>query len=257
MKKDQFIPGIYNYCDRWCERCAFTSRCRTYEGTSDLSPEQRDINNQAFWDNLSSQFAEALELLHKAAAERGIDLNALATEESKAEFEEHSAWLKDETDKHPLAQLSRQYRKMVHPFLRESLQSLLERRATDLESAVNLGIGEESDALATIAALNDAAEVIQWYLYFLDAKFRRALQGLLDGEEMAEEYGFPKDSEGSAKIAIIGVERSMAAWSTLHEQLPAAEDMALQALALLSRMRQEALAAFPHAMAFHRPGFDD
>ena len=24
------IPGIYNYCDRWCERCAFTSRCSNY-----------------------------------------------------------------------------------------------------------------------------------------------------------------------------------------------------------------------------------
>jgi hypothetical protein len=23
----KFIPGIYNYCDRWCERCRFTSRC--------------------------------------------------------------------------------------------------------------------------------------------------------------------------------------------------------------------------------------
>jgi len=26
----RFIPGIYNYCDRWCERCAFTSRCMNY-----------------------------------------------------------------------------------------------------------------------------------------------------------------------------------------------------------------------------------
>ena len=24
------IPGIYNYCDYWCERCAFTQRCGTY-----------------------------------------------------------------------------------------------------------------------------------------------------------------------------------------------------------------------------------
>ena len=25
-----FIPSIHNYCDRWCERCPFTSRCRAY-----------------------------------------------------------------------------------------------------------------------------------------------------------------------------------------------------------------------------------
>ena len=23
----KYISGIYNYCDRWCERCRFTSRC--------------------------------------------------------------------------------------------------------------------------------------------------------------------------------------------------------------------------------------
>jgi hypothetical protein len=25
-----FIPGVYNYCDRWCERCPFTGRCRVF-----------------------------------------------------------------------------------------------------------------------------------------------------------------------------------------------------------------------------------
>ncbi len=23
----RFITGIYNYCDNWCARCAFTARC--------------------------------------------------------------------------------------------------------------------------------------------------------------------------------------------------------------------------------------
>ena len=26
----RFIPGIYNYCDRWCEHCELTSRCLNY-----------------------------------------------------------------------------------------------------------------------------------------------------------------------------------------------------------------------------------
>src|SRR5262245_42488705 len=25
-----FIVGIYNYCDRWCETCDFTSRCELF-----------------------------------------------------------------------------------------------------------------------------------------------------------------------------------------------------------------------------------
>ena len=39
------ISGIYNYCDRWCERCPLTSRCLVYatEQEDDDSPENRDI----------------------------------------------------------------------------------------------------------------------------------------------------------------------------------------------------------------------
>src|SRR5215204_872192 len=28
--RDGFIVGIYNYCDGWCTRCAFTSHCRVF-----------------------------------------------------------------------------------------------------------------------------------------------------------------------------------------------------------------------------------
>jgi len=28
--RDGFIVGIFNYCDRWCDACAFTSRCRVF-----------------------------------------------------------------------------------------------------------------------------------------------------------------------------------------------------------------------------------
>jgi hypothetical protein len=28
--RDGFIVSIFNYCDRWCETCAFTARCRLF-----------------------------------------------------------------------------------------------------------------------------------------------------------------------------------------------------------------------------------
>ena len=36
-----FISGIYNYCDRWCERCQFTSRCFLY-ATEQADPDLAD-----------------------------------------------------------------------------------------------------------------------------------------------------------------------------------------------------------------------
>ena len=57
--QDGFIVGVYNYCDRWCERCPLTSRCRvfaeeqrlsfeTQSGTSaDLAPHLRSLGSLA------------------------------------------------------------------------------------------------------------------------------------------------------------------------------------------------------------------
>src|SRR5215203_4812547 len=27
---DNYIPGVYNYCDRWCEACPLSHRCMVY-----------------------------------------------------------------------------------------------------------------------------------------------------------------------------------------------------------------------------------
>ena len=58
MKK---IAGIYNYCDRWCERCTFTSRCAVYEDETGLSPEELDMSNKAFWDRIGENFAKEMD----------------------------------------------------------------------------------------------------------------------------------------------------------------------------------------------------
>lgn len=46
-----FISGIYNYCDRWCERCAFTARCMNFAMARQSAddPAANDINNEKFW----------------------------------------------------------------------------------------------------------------------------------------------------------------------------------------------------------------
>src|SRR4030042_2961488 len=79
VAEKRFIPGIYNYCDRWCERCPQTAHCLNFaiskEDSSD--PETQDIRNEAFWKKLSGIFEETLELLKESAKEWGVDLDTL------------------------------------------------------------------------------------------------------------------------------------------------------------------------------------
>ncbi len=67
----------------------------------------------------------------------------------------------------------------------------------------------------------------------------------------------PRDSDGTAKIALIAIDRSIGAWGTLLHAYPARMSATLELLALLSRLRLELEQEFPNAWSFVRPGFDD
>src|SRR5574342_347352 len=73
----RFIPGVYNYCDRWCERCPLSNRCLTYameleEDGGD--PAARDASNELFWQKLHQTFRDTITMIREDAKKRGIDL---------------------------------------------------------------------------------------------------------------------------------------------------------------------------------------
>lgn len=248
-----FIPGIYNYCDRWCERCTFSSRCRNYEGTAQLSPEEHDVNNEAFWNGISASLEKAIGLLHEVAHQRGHDLSAIPDEEIK----QYSEMMKDReriVGVHPLSLLSKKYQQTVTPFLKKELNEQLVDTVRQMTSRLHMGMNTEEELVYTMAKLGNCYDVIQWYCYFIGTKIHRALSGKMEDQD--EEH-LQSDSNGSAKIAIIAIERSMGAWENWLEGIPSSEDIALQALAVLSSIRRQVLEAFPDAMQFKRPGFDD
>ena len=70
---DRFIDGIHNYCDRWCERCPLTARCRLFamEAEFESAAESHDPENAAFWDALELTFEQA-----EGDEEFGFELDA-------------------------------------------------------------------------------------------------------------------------------------------------------------------------------------
>jgi len=71
------IPGIHNYCDRWCERCTKTLRCSVYaiEKADTSGPQSSDPENEAFWNRLHEIFAVTMEMVQDYAKENNIDLS--------------------------------------------------------------------------------------------------------------------------------------------------------------------------------------
>ncbi len=232
VRNGKNISGIHNYCDRWCERCAFTSRCAVYdmELQSKADNENNDIANESFWEELSLVFEVTKQMIKEKAAEMGIDLNDIASIEEIEHIE-------SEAEK-----VSHKYSNDVHKWLKEN------RDYIEKKTQVVLSIGEE-----TAISLKDAIEVVDWYSIFISAKIHRAFSGLDDEQDdfMIEEVNL------TAKIALIAVTRSMEVFSYLYSQLPEKEDDILNFLASLSLIKRLMTAAFPHAMSYKRPGFDD
>ncbi len=233
----RFIPGIYNYCDRWCERCPLTSRCLNFsisqEDSSD--PEAQDIRNKAFWNKLSETFAETLELLKESAKEWGVDLETLDSTEDIENIKAKDVAAKN----HLLFRAAKRYIEIVEDWFKER-ETLFFETAAAARDAVNL---------------EEAFEVIRWYQYFISAKIFRALRGKVEDDEEGDDE-FPRDSDGSAKIALIAIDRSIAAWAVIRHYVTDGAKGVIDAIAFLDSLRQAVEKTFPNARSFIRPGFD-
>jgi hypothetical protein len=223
------ISGIYNYCDRWCERCPLTSRCLVYatEQEDDDSPETRDTRNEEFWRKLSTIFQETREMIVDWAQNAGVDFNAFAEED-----EARSKKKRQLVDHHPLTKAGKKYANAASDWFREFDQTV---GFTDLE---------------------DAREVIQWYQYQIAVKTMRALSARKEELEDPDIQDLPKDSDGSTKVALIGIDRSIAAWRMMQLSLPDRAESIVPLILQLERLRQRLEYGFPDARDFIRPGFD-
>ena len=262
-----FISGIYNYCDRWCERCPFTSRCMVYatESAESISddPESHDINNAKFWQKLEGIFRETHALILEWAEEMGVDLESAEAEAAIAE----RAQQREEAKEHPLSVSARHYAETVQQWFKDEFA---------VEENVHDDISGEATSAEEDINVSDAVEVIRWYQFFIAAKTYRALMGLEDtGDEDVSDIDIDPfsdddvddedvllraachDSDGSAKIALIAIDRSSSAWRVMQNALPEKTESTVPILIELEKLRRGIEQICPRARDFVRPGFDE
>jgi hypothetical protein len=124
--------------------------------------------------------------------------------------------------------------------------------AAELQAQIRLGTGHPEEVAADIG---DALEVVEWYLFFIDVKLQRAVASRVDQTRDGAD-GSPSDADGSAKVALVAIDRSIAAWARLHRHFAGEADAILDLLVRLERLRRAVERDFPAARAFQRPGLD-
>jgi len=248
----KYIPSIYNYCDRWCERCSFTSRCLNFEMSEEKFGDLQsiDITNEAFWKKLSETFQETLNILKEMAEEQGIDFDSLDVEDD----EKLQTGFDEKTVVHILSHMSKAYIMMVDDWF-DLNEYLFEHNEAEVDT--NSGLYEiQSSPPKDVVTLIDSIDVVRWYQHQIYVKLKRALYSAQD-EYFEISNDFPKDSDGSTKVALIGMDRSISAWGEILKYFSEQKKNILSIIAHLERLRKRTENEFPEARAFVRPGFDE
>ena len=237
------IPGIYNYCDRWCERCPLTLRCLNYLMVDEhfgSDAGQHDLTNEIFWKKLSEMFTLTMEMIRETAVEMGVDLDTI-TEGPETEFPGPGT---EAAIVHVIEHLAKRYAGLVEDWFDKECREHEGQTANQLWP-----LRDHKDQQNDVSAA-DSVEVIRWYQHQIYIKIRRALSNAAQEAEAAN------DADGSAKVALIGIDRSISAWGVLLKLLPDSSTEILALVNNLENLRNRVDAEFPAARNFIRPGFD-
>jgi hypothetical protein len=213
----RIIPGLHHYCDEWCEMCPLSRRCLWFRCTGIY----RRMKGRAGGD-----------ATFRSAAEATTFARAIAVLEGRETAQDvagtlHAAGFRT---KDGLASLAWDYAMDVSAWLVLAPDELRSLRIDGKPSS---------------------EEIILWFHVRIYLRVVRALAA----REQRSERGSPaEDANGSAKVALIGVQRSRRAVALLRTS--SNTDTVTRLVDLLTRVEQGIDAGFPKARGFMRPGFD-
>ncbi|MCX5750332.1 MAG: hypothetical protein NT099_01470 [Candidatus Saganbacteria bacterium] len=250
--KNKFIPRIYSYCDRWCERCSQTEKCSVYADGQKKTEEHRqkgeDPDNwEIVVQDMQEDIKKTMCLLHKAAKEEGMDLNDL------------SADAEDIPDprNHPLCQKAGGYMSLVHNFLKQVRRKFDEKREAILEKSKVL-LSYEEDEVKVLEDMVFHYETLSWYHTLIPTKVYRALSSKMEGEQESDpelvRISFD-DANGSAKVVYSGLLRSIVALQRIYTWDEELKNDALTLLVEADRLRKGIDAELPGHKSFKSPWF--
>lgn len=255
MKKyNQYIPGIHNFCDQWCERCNFRKRCMSYQQSANMEPVGMDMNNDSFWEAIARNHKKTETLLFDEAAQQGIDADRILQQNVDAARNGGLESFKKNREL-PLGKISFEYILDVDLFFKK--HSIIQKKSDELMQGMNSGLRTVKETRKEVKRINGCFDVIFEYLLFIHKKLMRALFGLTNDDGWEETNGHQRDCDGSAKIAMIASQRSLDSWKTLSDLIPGYEDEILPILGKLESLIRMTEEAFPKAKDFIRPGFDE
>lgn len=222
----RLLPGVYNYCDQWCTYCPVTERCLAFRCLKDR--EKRSAGD--IFTDMAASLNEAIAFTRDVVAAEGGSTPGLEALAALPPLEAPAMPAIDD----PLERMGRQYAMEASRFLMSTPPAALRPPGN---------IDARPGGPASI-------EVVMWYHVLIAVKIFRAL--VSDAQAKEGRPGRAEDAAGSAKVALLGIERSRKALTQISSR--SHDPRALCLVTLLDRLGSSVAERFPHARAFTRPG---
>ena len=227
LVRDGFIEGVSDYCDRWCEACPLASWCRVF---ADIAEAEAALD-------------PSLEALFEARPwPLGVPLASPARIQDLS-VERTAAADPPLSDEEPLCP------RLTVAGEHEAILA----RARGYCYRVHHWLDGRDDVI--VRDPDNPRAVVGMFRTLIPGKIFRALALLV--REMLESGVWTDDRDGSAKVALIGIEKSHAAWCEMVERGLASDTEAAPFFADLVWLGEELERVFPGARAFVRPAFDE
>lgn len=258
LSKADFIPGIYNFCDKCCEKCTQSSKCMCYAVEREMEEKLGGLAGESLhkqetkWIYLKNVFDATYEILRGLTEERGIDMEAVyAAGEVENRFwhDEYMDSLPDEESydlgesAYQIVQLCIIYEQLYEECLEKVLVALDEKEWTP-------EIPERKE-------IENVLDRISWYAEIFSAKIRRAIFALYCSLEAGKNI-YEDEYCGASKVALAAIRTSDRAWEALkkYDFLSVIKEIAHVQVAL-RQLHRDIEAQFPEVREFRLPGFDD
>jgi hypothetical protein len=246
---EQYITGIFNYCDRWCERCPKASDCGNYapyfEGSAG-ELKNRDKNNQKFWDEIDAQSEKALAFTVKMAEENHVDISDVELIDTRKKFD----LFQGEAQTNEVLRVGRKYEDQVDDWFDDAC----EKYPIQAESLTTSELKLSADSgFENVEEINNMIEVVFRYQLQIYLKLSRAFFSK-GKEQLGQQEG--NDSVGAAKLIIEFIDRSLTGWYVFYKSFTDEQERILPIMFTLASIRNRILKEFPDVISFKRPGFD-
>ena len=164
---EENISGIYNYCDRWCERCAFTAVHDFQDGAGICHRRRFRRPNENTLNVVGAVFADAKRMLIEKAEEMGIDLDEAMDD---PQIDEDLARAHDWVESKPAVELGKRYALEVTKFL----------------DRVDEWLPLSDDPTAV-----EMFRVIQWFHFMVAVQIHSSYHALLDWDGYEDPEALP------------------------------------------------------------------